>query len=67
MVRVKWMIMGGDSGEVDTPSRTVGDLMKELGISSEEYVPSINGKVVTPDRELKDGDRIVFVPVVSGG
>ncbi len=67
MVKVRWGILGGEEREEDVNVKTIEDLMRLKNISKESYVPTINGKVVTPDREVKEGDRIIFIPVVSGG
>ncbi|MDN5358880.1 MAG: ThiS family [Candidatus Diapherotrites archaeon] len=66
-MKIRWRILGGEWREVETSAKTVGELMSELGISYEEYLPSRNGKLVTPDDEINESDEITFVPVVSGG
>ncbi len=66
-MRVRWRTLGGEWREVDTSAGTVLELMKELGLSPEEYIPSVGGKVVPPDYVLSEGDEVTFVPVVSGG
>jgi len=47
--------------------RTVRQLMKELGLSSENFVLSRNGEIVLEDEALKDGDKVKLFPVISGG
>ncbi|HID42093.1 MAG TPA: thiamine biosynthesis protein ThiS [Pyrodictium sp.] len=46
---------------------TVRDVLWELGLLSSEYVVARNGRVVTEDEPVEDGDEIVLYPVVSGG
>lgn len=46
---------------------TIKEIMEKNGISEEEYVPTVNGKVTPPDTKLKEGDEVTFIPVVSGG
>ena len=66
-MKIRWRILGGGWKEVETNVKTVGELMNELGLSPEEYLPSVSGKLVTDDYEIKEGAEIQFVPVVSGG
>jgi len=46
---------------------TVKQLMKELGLSSENFVISRNGEIVLGDEKLANGDRVRLFPVISGG
>ncbi len=46
---------------------TVRQLMKELGLSSENFVISKNGEIVLEDERLADGDKVKLFPVISGG
>jgi sulfur carrier protein ThiS len=62
---VRWRVMGGPWKEEE--ARTVKEIMERNGLSEEEYVPTIGGKVVTPDTEVGDQDEVTFIPVVSGG
>jgi len=66
-MRIRWRILGGEWKEAETSAKTVKELMAEMNLSPEEYLPSIKGKLVTDDHEIKEGDEIQFVPVVSGG
>ncbi len=45
----------------------VGSLLKKLNLNPEEYVVSINGKIVLEDEKLREGDKVKLYPVVSGG
>ncbi len=66
-MKIRWKILGTGWKEVETQAKTVKDLMEELQLSSEEYIATIDGKIVTEDHEIQEGDEITFVPVVSGG
>ncbi len=46
---------------------TVKDVMEKLGLLLDEYVPVLNGEVVTELDAVKEGDRLEFVRVWSGG
>ena len=45
----------------------VEDVMKKLGLIIDEFVPILNGEVVTELEELREGDTLEFVRVWSGG
>ena len=45
----------------------VEDVMKKLGLVIDEFVPIVNGEVVTELEELREGDTLEFVRVWSGG
>jgi sulfur carrier protein len=46
---------------------TIKQLMKGLGLSSENFVISRNGEIVLEDELLANGDKIKLFPVISGG
>ncbi|ADT85117.1 MoaD/ThiS family protein [Thermococcus barophilus] len=46
---------------------TVGDLLKKLKISDQEYHILVNEKKVSKDHKLKENDYIKLLPVVYGG
>ncbi|HDR53150.1 MAG TPA: hypothetical protein ENN60_00530 [archaeon] len=46
---------------------TIKDLMDHLNLILDEYVPILNGTVVTELENLKTGDKVKFVRVWSGG
>ncbi len=49
------------------PGRSLGEAVKELGLRTVEYIPVVNGRVVTWDYVLRPGDEARLLPVVSGG
>ena len=46
---------------------TVNELMENLGLSPESYVPVLNNIPVTGEKVVKSGDHMVFQEVFSGG
>lgn len=52
--------------EVDKGSR-LGDIADKIGIRKNEYIPVIDGRVVTWDYRIDEASKIRLVPVVSGG
>ncbi|MBP2667196.1 MAG: thiamine S protein [Firmicutes bacterium] len=47
---------------------TVGELLKEIGISAEKvHMRMVNGVGVTDDYILKENDRVGLFPPVGGG
>ncbi|NJE05665.1 MoaD/ThiS family protein [Thermococcus sp. M36] len=48
-------------------SRTVGELLRELGISTSEHHILVNEIKVDESYVLKDGDVLKVLPVVYGG
>ena len=52
---------------VDLQGDTIKALMDQLNLILDEYVPILNGSVVTELEKLSDGDKVKFVRVWSGG
>ncbi|GAB6101069.1 hypothetical protein JCM16138_02920 [Thermococcus atlanticus] len=46
---------------------TVGELLKTLGISTEESHILINERKVGEEQPLKNGDTVKILPVIYGG
>ncbi len=46
---------------------TARDALKRLNIDPESVLVTVNGKLVTDDVILRQGDRVKLVAVVSGG
>ena len=63
--------MGGREHQVDIlPNSSVRFVLEELGLDmwlSQGLMVSINGKKVTEDEPVCDGDEIALLPPVSGG
>lgn len=46
---------------------TARDALKKIGIDPESVLITVNGKLVTDDVVLRQGDAVKLVAVVSGG
>lgn len=46
---------------------TARDALKKIGIDPESVLITVNGKLVTDDFVLRQGDAVKLVAVVSGG
>ncbi len=66
-MKVRVRVLGGEEKEVEMSGKTVADLLKTLGYASDEYVVTREGKILTEDDEIKEGDSLILVPVISGG
>lgn len=65
---VKVRVLGGATRELEyREGLRVIDVLKAMGLLSNEYVVVRNGRVVAEDEVLEDGDELVLFPVVSGG
>jgi len=50
------------------PGKTLAGIMRDLGLPGDRRISLVvNGAAAGPEYEPKDGDRIAFVPPVSGG
>lgn len=46
---------------------TARDALKKINIDPESVLITVNGKLVTDDIVLRDGDTVKLVAVISGG
>jgi len=46
---------------------TVGEILKNMGISDAEHHLLVNEKRVSKEYQLKDGDYLKLLPIVYGG
>ncbi len=67
-------LFGTDELELELPDRaTVADLTSAVrrlakGSALPDFlVVAVNQEYATPDRQLRDGDEVAFVPPVAGG
>jgi sulfur carrier protein len=49
------------------PNITARDAIKKIGLDPEAVLVIVNGKLVTDDVILREGDEVKLVAVVSGG
>jgi sulfur carrier protein ThiS len=54
-------------GPISVKASRVADLLRELGENEQTVLVSVNGTLATQDAELKQGDRVIIIPVTSGG
>jgi len=45
----------------------VADVLREVGFNTESAIAKLNGRVALEDENVKDGDYVEVIPVVSGG
>lgn len=45
----------------------VSEVLRRLNLNPETVLVTVEGELVTEDRELKDGDIVTIIDVVSGG
>ncbi|MEM4367079.1 MAG: MoaD/ThiS family protein [Candidatus Anstonellales archaeon] len=46
---------------------SVLQLMQKLGLSREEHIVKVNGKLATDDEKVGEGDKVEIIKVVYGG
>ena len=49
------------------PNITARDALKKIGLDPESVFVVVNGKLVTDDVVLREGDEVKLIAVVSGG
>nr|WP_206203586.1 MoaD/ThiS family protein [Thermococcus sp. M36] len=45
----------------------VADVLREVGFNTESAIAKLNGRIALEDENVKDGDYVEVIPVVSGG
>ena len=53
--------------ELPNENYTVKDLLKDLGLSSQNVVSKANGELVIEEYNIKDNDEIQIVQIIYGG
>ncbi|WP_048146862.1 MoaD/ThiS family protein [Pyrococcus abyssi] len=67
MIKVK-VIGRGIEKEIEwREGMKVKDVLRAVGFNTESAIAKVNGKVALEDKEVKDGDFVEVIPVVSGG
>lgn len=64
---IRIRVANGTVKEISLDKISIRRLFKMLNLLLEEYIVIVNGRIVTEDYIVKDGDEIVLYPVVSGG
>ncbi|MFW5912765.1 MAG: MoaD/ThiS family protein [Candidatus Hadarchaeota archaeon] len=68
-IRVEAKMIGeGETTKLTLPRGSdVSHLLKKLNKNPEEVVVKVNDRIVPEDMEVREGDLIETIPVVSGG
>ncbi|NJE01700.1 MoaD/ThiS family protein [Thermococcus sp. JdF3] len=67
MIRVRVLGRGIET-EVEWEKGTkVADVLRRVGFNTESAIAKLNGRVALEDENVKDGDYVEVIPVVSGG
>jgi len=56
-----------DRKQRDVEARTVGDLLKALGMHSDAHLVIRRDEILTRDVRLREDDEVEVWPVISGG
>lgn len=56
---------GRELREID--AKTVGDLLKRLGLHHDAYLVVRGEEILTRDTRLKSDEEVELIPVISGG
>ncbi len=63
-IKIAWL---EDAKEMETSSKTVLEILKELKINPEIVLVSVNNEIVPDDSQIKENDYVEILKVVSGG
>jgi sulfur carrier protein ThiS len=50
-----------------TESKTVRELLRELGLLHRHFVVLVDGKRAVLDDEIDEGQRVIVLPIIAGG
>ncbi len=67
MIRIKVLGRGIEKEIEWQKGMRVADVLREAGFNTESAIAKLNGRVVLEDENVKDGDYVEVIPVVSGG
>ncbi len=67
MIRVKVLGRGIERELEWKKGMKVADVLREIGFNTESAIAKLNGRVALEDENVKNGDYIEVIPVVSGG
>ncbi|MBI2084934.1 MAG: sulfur carrier protein ThiS [Candidatus Aenigmarchaeota archaeon] len=63
-IKIAWL---EEAKEMETSSKTVLGILKELKINPEIVLVSVNNEIVPDDSPIKENDYVEILKVVSGG
>ncbi len=67
VIRVRVLARGIEKEIEWRKGMKVKDVLREVGFNTESAIAKVNGRVAIEDEEVKDGDYVEVIPVVSGG
>ncbi|ACJ15713.1 sulfur carrier protein ThiS [Thermococcus onnurineus NA1] len=67
MIRVKVLGRGIEKELEWRKGMKIADVLREVGFNTESAIAKLNGRVALEDENVKDGDYVEVIPVVSGG
>ncbi len=67
MIRVKVLGRGIEKEMEWKKGMKVADVLHKMGFNTESAIAKLNGRVALEDENVKDGDYVEVIPVVSGG
>ncbi|CAD5243760.1 MoaD/ThiS family protein [Thermococcus camini] len=67
MIRVKVLGRGIEKEIEWTKGMKIADVLRGVGFNTESAIAKLNGRVALEDENVKDGDYVEVIPVVSGG
>ena len=67
MIKVKVLGRGIEKELEWKKGMLVKDVLREVGFNTESAIAKLNGRVALEDENVKDGDYVEVIPVVSGG
>lgn len=53
--------------QIPCENYTIDELLKDLGLSSQNIVSKSNGELVTEESVINDGDEIQLIQIIYGG
>ena len=53
--------------KVKPSGKTLEEVLCASGINADNFIAMRNGKLITRDEKIRDGDSIKLFPVISGG
>lgn len=66
-MRVRVRILGREEREVEIRGARIKDLLEQLSINRETVVVKVNERICPEGEQLSEGDRVLIIPIVTGG